>query len=287
MSVNTRTLDHIVHLTPPGSLEETTEQFKKLGFNVIPGGTHAGGLTANALVVLADGIYLELIFFTHPESDYPPGSPEREKRDANPWSHKPYGWIDYAFLGNGSHQESIAGIINERAKKDGSGAAYLQEQDGGRTRPDGEVLKWLISAPEQNQRRGTLPFFCGDVTPRTLRVPSDPPANTVHPSTAQGIAHVRILTDNLSLIGISKQLTSVIGNEPNSSNDNEVVWSLDSVHLATNAPRLYLSAPSTDAENQYVSDVGTGIYEVGFRIQKGKAGSVMTPYGKIAWILEE
>lgn len=154
--------------------------------SVIPGGTHADGLTANALVVrafildmcsdynhclqvLSDGVYLELISFTHPPTYYPPNSPERQRREAHAWASKSPGWIDYAFLGNGSQSTRISDIINARAKADGSGTVYLPEQSGGRTRPDGVVLKWLISAPKSHPR-GALPFFCGDVTPRSLRV---------------------------------------------------------------------------------------------------------------------
>ena len=62
-----------------------------------------------------------------------------------------------------------------------SGAAeshvnYLKETPGGRKRKDGEILKWLITAPAQvssssgEDIRGRLPFFCGDLTPRHLRV---------------------------------------------------------------------------------------------------------------------
>ena len=119
--------------------------------------------------MFADGVYLELISFTHPVSHYPPGSPARVKRDSNPWASRSPGWIDFAFLGNGSRSESIAHVINQRGREEGSGVRYEAEQDGGRTRPDGKVLKWLISAP-QVEKRGVLPFFCGDVTPRSLRV---------------------------------------------------------------------------------------------------------------------
>lgn len=119
--------------------------------------------------MFADGVYLELISFTHPASYYPPGSPERAKRDGNPWASRSLGWIDFAFLGNGSRSESIAHVINQRGREEGSGVRYEAEQDGGRTRPDGKILKWLISAP-QVEKRGVLPFFCGDVTPRSLRV---------------------------------------------------------------------------------------------------------------------
>jgi hypothetical protein len=32
MSINTRTIDHIVHLTPPGTVEGVSNKFKELGF---------------------------------------------------------------------------------------------------------------------------------------------------------------------------------------------------------------------------------------------------------------
>lgn len=48
---------------------------------------------------------------------------------------------------------------------------YERSVSGGRTRPDGEVLKWRITAPTvEKHGRGLLPFFCGDVTDRSLRV---------------------------------------------------------------------------------------------------------------------
>ena len=109
-------------------------------------------------MVFEDGTYLELIHFTSPPSD----------DDPNPWAHKQPGWIDFAFLGNGG-KPSIAETINTRADADGSGVRYAAEVRGGRTREDGRVLKWLISAPPEG-RRGTLPFFCGDLTPRDWRV---------------------------------------------------------------------------------------------------------------------
>lgn len=118
--------------------------------------------------VFQDGVYLELISFTHPASHYPPGSPERRERESIPWASKSPGWIDYAFLG--SSTTSISHIINERARQDGSGAEYLPEQKGGRQRPDGNELVWVISAPRSGLVRGVVPFFCGDVTPRKWRV---------------------------------------------------------------------------------------------------------------------
>ena len=185
-SLSTRILDHIVHLTPAGTLQDSVNAFQNLGFtsvlltftayihrnltqvmpyfssSVSPGGTHTGGKTANALVVFEDGTYLELLHFTSPPA------PD----DPNPWAHKHPGWIDFAFLGNNG-TPSIAETINRRAEAEGSGVRYAREVRGGREREDGKVLEWLISGPPDG-KRGTLPFFCGDLTPREWRVRRHP-----------------------------------------------------------------------------------------------------------------
>ncbi|KIJ17034.1 hypothetical protein PAXINDRAFT_130525 [Paxillus involutus ATCC 200175] len=282
----TKTLDHIVHLTPPGTVAEVSQQFRDLGFTVTPGGTHAGGLTANALVILGDGAYLELISFTHPASHYPPGSPDRQKRDANPWAWKEPGWIDYAFLG--SSTVSISGIINERAKQDGSGVRYVPEVDGGRVREDGKVLKWVISAPDEVRVRGTVPFFCGDVTPRSWRVPIEPPSNSEHPSGVHGVAHVRLLAGPESLGGLSAQLASVVGDPPQANTmRTEYIWKLKTPSGVSGArkPLLILSTPKNDDEEAYLDARGPGIFEIAFSVgQGGTEKESKTPYGRIVWL---
>lgn len=132
----------------------------------IPQPTHR--LPTHPAQILGDGVYLELISFTHPASHYPLGSPERKQRDGNSWAHKQPGWIDFAFLG--SSTTSIAHIINDRAEREHTGVQYTPETRGGHTRADGRVLAWVISATEDDRLRGTVPFFCGDVTPRGWRV---------------------------------------------------------------------------------------------------------------------
>ncbi|KAH7890071.1 glyoxalase-like domain-containing protein [Phlebopus sp. FC_14] len=286
-SPSTKTLDHIVHLTPPGTVDEVSRQFRELGFHVTPGGTHAGGLTSNALVILQDGAYLELISFTHPASHYLPGSPDRQRRDANPWAWKEPGWIDFAFLGSSS--VSIASVINERAERDASGARYVPEVNGGRVREDGKVLKWVISAPDEVHGRGTLPFFCGDVTPREWRVPIEPPSNAEHPAGVLGIAHVRLLAEAESLSSVSAQVASVVGDPPRTSTESEYTWLLETPSSSglTSAPKplLILSAPADEAEEAYLAERGPGIYEVAFRVGDGrKVGESTTPYGKIVWL---
>lgn len=70
-------------------------------------------------------------------------------------------------MGNGSLENRISTVINRRAEYEGSSVKYLAEEKGGRTRQDGVRLEWLISAPHGQD---PLPFFCGDITPRNLRV---------------------------------------------------------------------------------------------------------------------
>ncbi|KAF6758643.1 glyoxalase-like domain-containing protein [Ephemerocybe angulata] len=297
--VNTRTIDHIVHLTPPGTVNEVSERFRKLGFKVLPGGTHADGLTENALVVLRDGTYLELISFTHPISYYPENTPERSKREGHRWANSAPGWIDYAFLGNGSLEEGhlISEIINDRAAVEGSGVKYLREVGGGRVRPDGEVLKWVISAPASGRNEiGSLPFFCGDVTPRSLRVQTEPPSNIEHPSTAFGLAYLDLLVSPACFEDTKKRLTSVLGSSPSPGDtDQTAFWDLEFV--ADLPPRIYprpllsLGVPSNDAQAKFLAETqgesGVGIYEVSFYVEHLDVGypeEAETPDGRIRFI---
>ena len=279
---STKTLDHLVHLTPPGTVQQASEQFRNLGFTVIPGGTHTDGMTANALVILSDSVYLELLCFVHPVEYYPPGSDDRKKRENHFWTSKIPGWIDFAFLGNGSlvPGERISDAINGRAKTQ----LYAPEAPGGRQRPDGEVLKWVLSmAPDE--WRGTLPFFCGDVTPRERRV-SPNPAHAEHPSTVTGIAYVRIITSAENFETIKRDLTFVIGDEPTSSSTHEASWKLDTGRPRGEKPTLILNTPSDASQTEFFTQSGTGIYEVAFHVKNGKNGTGETPYGKVRWIPE-
>ncbi|KAI0823894.1 glyoxalase-like domain-containing protein [Trametes gibbosa] len=282
--VSTRILDHIVHLTPPGSLNESIEAFRALGFTVTPGGTHADGLTANALVVFADGVYLELLHFTRP--------PSEDSDSTHPWASKQPGWIDFAFLGNGG-TPSVAATINARAATDGSAVRYAEEVRGGRTQEDGRVLEWLISAPlpveGQTGVRGQLPFFCGDLTPRKWRVPLEPMSNSEHANTAAGIAHVKLLVASEQLQTCAKQLTSVLGVSPRESTAARIVWELERQPLHTDAaggtPILILSAPTNKEEEKHIQVRGVGIYEVGIVVTGApKPGVVHTPYGRVVWV---
>ena len=57
--MNSLSLDHVILVV--SDLQIATSQFTQLGFSVIAGGVHSGGLTHNALIPFPDGTYLELL----------------------------------------------------------------------------------------------------------------------------------------------------------------------------------------------------------------------------------
>lgn len=71
---------------------------------------------------------------------------------------------------------------------------YEKPVQGGRKRDDGQDVKWKVTFPKLESdgdkfQRGELPFFCHDITPRSLRVPTE---NTKHPTSAYGIKSMSV-----------------------------------------------------------------------------------------------
>lgn len=166
-----RAIDHLVILV--GDLAEAVSDYEHLGFTVVPGGEHADGLTHNALVSFADGSYLELIAFRHEAPNH------RWWR----YTHTGEGLIDFALLPS----EIAADVAAAQAR----GLSLSGPFPGGRERPDGVRLQWqtaTAAAPE-------LPFLCGDVTPRELRVPHG--AAWRHANGVTGIFRITVAVNDL------------------------------------------------------------------------------------------
>ncbi|KAF8579464.1 hypothetical protein K439DRAFT_1359495 [Ramaria rubella] len=281
--MSTHILDHIVHLTPPGTVAQASAAFRKLGFDVLPGGTHADGQTYNALITLADGVYIELIAFTTDTDTETPTQPPPHR-----WASAHPGWIDYACLGLHPADGDVADIINARAAREGSGVVYAPSVDGGRD-TDGKRVRWRLSAPGGEHGVGRLPFFCGDVTPRALRVP--PPST--HPSTAQGISHIKLRAPSPSAYTtLRAQLTTVLGIPPDpnlaaggasgtaSASKNSTVWRLDTPALLPGLGARLILEEGAGAGGEKVKE---GIYEVGFWVVRGDGGRAESPWGDIVW----
>lgn len=167
-----RAIDHVVILV--GDLTRASADYAELGFTVVPGGTHADGVSHNALVIFGDGTYFELIAFTQPAQDH---------RWWQLSQRGGAGLIDYALLPG----DIIQDVSDARAR----GLALDGPTSGGRVRPDGERLAWQSA----RARTSDVPFLCADSTPRVLRVPEGDARQ--HENGAQGIAGVTIAVDDL------------------------------------------------------------------------------------------
>lgn len=176
-------LDHLVILV--SDLDTAVADYRALGFTVTPGGTHTDGATHNALVAFADGSYLELIAFL------------REAPEHRWWRHAAAGegLIDFALL-----PDDTARVI---AQAQSRSLAMTGPTDGGRQRPDGQELRWQTGLPPN----AGLPFLCGDVTPRALRVPSG--AAHEHANGVTGIAGVTVVVEDAA--AAAEQYAALLG----------------------------------------------------------------------------
>lgn len=167
-------LDHIVIAVP--DLAQARARYEALGFHVLAGGAHPGRTSHNALVVFTDGAYLELIAWR---------APAPQERWWRTLQEHGEGLVDFALL--------PADTAQALAEAQARGLHTLHGPvEGGRVRPDGEELRWSTA------RHATpdLPFLCGDITPRRLRVP-DGTAERSHPNGATGVAVLAVAVHDL------------------------------------------------------------------------------------------
>lgn len=184
-------IDHVVILVK--DLDQAVADYNQLGFTVTPGGEHTDGATHNALVAFADGSYLELIAFKRaaPEHRWWQYTQNEEINGE--------GLVDFALL-----PTDIASDIAAARQR---GLDYTGPSSGGRLRPDGQEIRWQSGQPTTPD----LPFLCGDVTPRSLRVPSGPA--WIHPNGVTGIEAVVVLVADLA--ESLKHYEALLGTAPN------------------------------------------------------------------------
>jgi catechol 2,3-dioxygenase-like lactoylglutathione lyase family enzyme len=166
-------IDHIVIAV--SDLERAIADYRALRFTVFPGGEHPGGLSHNALVIFEDGSYFELIAF------------KKERPGWRWWEllqNSGEGLVDYALLPSEVERDFDA----VRAR----GLELEGPTDGGRTRLDGQQLVWKTARGYTSD----LPFLCGDVTPRALRVPEGEVRQ--HDNGAVGVAGITIAVADLN-----------------------------------------------------------------------------------------
>ncbi|KAF2998106.1 hypothetical protein E8E14_005505 [Neopestalotiopsis sp. 37M] len=222
-------LDHIVILVPHSFLTSPPEWFANL-FTFYPGGRHAGGLSDNALVLFADGSYIEFFAFV-------PGVDPAERAKHRWGSQKEGTVIDWALTLPGSAGAGLSELgksfktIQTAVEDTQTGLSYSDLSPGGRNRPDGVELKWAISSAhedasgsKENVEPGLLPFWCLDDTKRELRVPYRQDGVAKHPTGAVGVALVSVTpTEATQAEKLDKVYDALLGDE---ASEDDSLWDL-------------------------------------------------------------
>lgn len=249
-------LDHIVIAV--NDLQKAISDYHHLGFTVTPGGDHPGRATHNALVVFQDGAYFELIAWKGPEAHHP-WWPKLQQFGP--------GIVDFALLPS-TTTETVAQALSR-------GLAYQPPVNGGRLRPDGVELRW------QNARPITadLPFLCGDVTPRALRVPEGDVRN--HANGVHGVAQLRIAVHDLA--ASLKRYQALLGLD----STPDLVDEFASLHLGTTVLQLETAKATPEAAAQ-LAHQGEGPFAIGLytphAAQLQKASQEHSHGAAITWI---
>jgi catechol 2,3-dioxygenase-like lactoylglutathione lyase family enzyme len=188
--------DHAVILVK--DLNAAINDYRKLGFNAFFGGEHAGGKTHNALIVLADGTYVELLAPTRPEF----------LQSVDPSDRTSFLFMFQYGEGFGGYALLSADLTAETEAMQKRGLNVQLRPPGGRARPDGQQLRW-----QSAMIGGSMtPFFIQDVTPRVLRVPNEAD-KTRQPNGVSGVKEVRIAVADLSA-GL-RHYEAILGLKPN------------------------------------------------------------------------
>lgn len=185
-------LDHVVVVVD--SLAGASKAFREAGFVVTPVGRHESLGTENALIVFADGTYLELV-----------ATRERGERESLRELRGTEGWerhlheasaVGRRFLPALAGPDGVADFALRAEKLD----RVAQESRRrmfvmtgpvafGRERPDGMRVEMKLLIPAEPW----LPFLIEDRTPISARIPDDPAARA-HPNGALGLGRVTVRT---------------------------------------------------------------------------------------------
>lgn len=237
-------IDHIVIKIPYKDLQNPPAWLTN-NFTLAPGGRHAHGLTENKLILFEDGSYLELIAFVDEDPSI---------KGDHWWRDHDYGFVDWALTTPKQQHQDLEEELREIYKIDGH-ANYGPSQDGGRIRPDGQVVEWKVISTI-NLRRGLVPFWCLDVTERELRVPISETALTTHPCGATGIGRLdlRVPTQEST-----KWFERLLRSAAHLDEGGRLTWSLSTVVKDTTSATLSVSTPAHDGSGP---ELHSGIYSL-------------------------
>jgi hypothetical protein len=258
----TQSLDHLVLFLPcdPTTSLPLIPPFLTQNFTLTPGGVHADGITSNTLILLADGCYIELISFIDPG------------QSAEHWwgpNASFVGWKDWCLTNELTPEENYEHV--------GEGEGYAEPVRGGRKKADGVDVWWAVTFPKGEKggqvARGRVPFFCHDVTPRSVRVPIDK-EKTTHSCGAVGVRKLTVgVKDQGTLDETKKVYESILkSGRTGTEGGGEVRFRLRQVHQVHGldaGARIVLRLPENEEERIRVEKQG---FWFGNVILSGKAG---------------
>lgn len=190
-------IDHVVIVVE--NLAKASADFTKLGFTVLPGGTHAGDFDHNALVPLADGSYLEL--YSPVQAGTMLQLQTLKKQSKLSLFTKNLNAIKARFIDHIASGEGLADFAISTPNLDLQQEIKTLQQQGlifngpilmERTNPNGQKIIWNVAVPKTNN----LPFLIADETPRAWRLGTTKPL--LEQNGVTGIASITIAVPNLS-----------------------------------------------------------------------------------------
>ncbi len=173
-------IDHIIFAV--ADRNDAGRDFESLGFKAVIGGTHGDGHTHNKLVVLADGVYLELCAPT--DKAY---LDEQHEDNGKNWLYvynAGEGYAGYAIITDD--------IYPVEARLRSKGYPINDQKGSGRVLPDGRELKGK-SVTILGKR---YPAIVQDLSPRVWRAPSEN-GETEHPNGVTGVQSMVALVHDL------------------------------------------------------------------------------------------
>jgi hypothetical protein len=260
MPAHHQSLDHLILFLPssPTTHLPLIPPFLTQNFTLTPGGVHADGITSNTLILLADGCYIELVSFIDPS-----------KAAEHWWGPDAsfVGWKDWCLT------NELTPEANHEKVEDSHGVPVR----GGRKRVDGVDVQWAVTFPKGGNGgqgiRGRVPFFCHDVTERSVRVPIDK-EKTKHSCGAVGVRELTVVVRDQGMLEDTKRVYGSILRNGRSGTEGgeEVSFRLGQVHQVHGldaGAQTVLRSPKNEEDRMRVEKQG---FWFGDMVLSGKAG---------------
>src|SRR5215467_11491440 len=180
-------LDHVV--IGVQDLDAAIETYRRLGFEVAPGGRHTGLGTHNALVRFGLD-YIELLAI-YDEAEAVRSGPGQFM--AEYLRDRPGALLGFAVASDDLEQEQARGSSPDVGYWPGQPFAMQ------RVRPDGHVLSWHLLVPGQHTWRRPWPFLIQWDTPDQQRLTWDGIGQ--HPNGVRGVGGLRVAARDVSAVG--------------------------------------------------------------------------------------